>query len=107
MQPFYVQFLLFLYEFKLIVNVYINEIGDFNVALWKPVTANGEEAGNLTFVTDGNHNPQANYCFQTPSMNIPWVKVDLTLLLNVVRVVLINTYDELLCKLKKSCYLLQ
>ena len=80
-------------------NFLINKIGDFNVALWKPVTASGAEAGNLTFVTDGNHNPQASYCFQTPRMIYPWVKVDLELVLQVARIVFINTYDELLCKL--------
>ena len=68
------------------------------MALWKPATAKGEEAGNLTFVTDGNHNPQSIYCFQTPTMSYPWVKVDLTLVLRVARVVFINTYDEQLCK---------
>ena len=68
------------------------------MALWKPVTVSGAEAGNLTLVTDGNHNPQASYCFQTPRMTHPWVKVDLTLILQVARVVFINTYDELFCK---------
>ena len=68
------------------------------MALWKPVTASGAEAGNLTFVTDGNHNPQASYCFQTPSMIQPWVQVDLELELLVARVVFINTYDENLCE---------
>ena len=82
----------------LIVNICITKTGDFNVALWKPVTAGRQEAGNLTFVTDGNHNPQASYCFQMPRMTHPWVMVDLTLVLQVARVVLINTYDELFCK---------
>ena len=68
------------------------------MALWKPVTASGEDTGNLTFVTDGNHNPQASYCFQTPTMTSSWVMVDLTLELNVIRIVFINTYDEDLCK---------
>ena len=81
--------------FKIIFNV----LGDFNVALWKPATTTGGEAGNLTFVTDGNHNPQSSYCFQTSTMHHPWVMVDLTLDFPVFRVVYINTYDEQLCEL--------
>ena len=76
------------------------------MALWKPVTASGEGIGNLTFVTDGNHNPQSSYCFRTPTMTYPWVMVDLTLELNVMMVVFINTYDELLCKFKMFSHLI-
>ena len=49
-------------------------------------------------VTDGNYSPQPNNCLQTMAQDNPHIYIDIAFSKYVALVVVVNTYDEELCK---------